>query len=58
VLTALQQSTGILQAKSPQDLTEFRSVITAACDQVANASGGVKDTETAAIAKVKSALGA
>ncbi|MEV0457041.1 hypothetical protein [Catellatospora methionotrophica] len=58
VITALQQSTGILQAKSPQDLTEFRSVIAAACDQVANASGGVKDTETAAIAKVHAALGA
>lgn len=58
VLTALQQSAGILQAKSPQDLTEFRTIISSACDQVANASGGVRDTETAAIAKVKSAIGA
>lgn len=57
VLTALQQSAGIL-AKDPQDLAEFRAVITAACDQVAGASGGIKDTETAAIAKVKSALSA
>ncbi|MEV4410689.1 hypothetical protein [Catellatospora sp. NPDC049609] len=57
VLSALQQSAAILH-KDPQDLTEFRAVITNACDQVANASGGIKDTETAAITKVKSAIGA
>lgn len=56
VLAALQQSTTIL-AKDPQDLAEFRAVITHACDQVAGASGGVKDTETTAITKVKAALG-
>ncbi|MDI1462402.1 hypothetical protein QEZ54_15635 [Catellatospora sp. KI3] len=58
VLSALQQSASILQSKNPQELAEFRNVISAACDQVANASGGVKETETAAIAKVKAAIGA
>jgi hypothetical protein len=57
VLGALQQSTQILQAKAPQELAGFRSAIAAACDQVANASGGVTDTEAAAIDKVKSAAG-
>lgn len=57
VLGALQQSTQILQAKAPQELEGFRSAIAAACDQVANASGGVQDTEAAAIKKVKTAAG-
>jgi hypothetical protein len=56
-LGKLQQATAILQAKAPQDLQAYREVIAAACDQVAQASGGVKDTETAMISKVKAAAG-
>ncbi|NUR31307.1 MAG: hypothetical protein HOV83_36600 [Catenulispora sp.] len=57
VLGQVQQAVGILQAKAPQDVDAYRSVLAAACDQVANASEGVKDTEAAAIAKVKAAAG-
>jgi hypothetical protein len=57
VLSALQQSTAILQAKAPAELDGYRTAVVSACDEVAEASGGVKDTETAAVAKVKTALG-
>jgi hypothetical protein len=57
VMTGLRQSVAILAAKSPAELDGYRAVILAACDQVANASEGVKDTETAMIAKVRAALG-
>lgn len=57
VLSALQQSTTILQTKSPAELEGFRGAIVAAVDKVADASGGVTEPETAAIAKVKAALG-
>jgi len=57
VLSALQQSTAILQAKSPEELDGFRSAVATACDQVATAHEGVTETETAAVAKVRAALG-
>ncbi|HET6214248.1 MAG TPA: hypothetical protein VFE14_15390 [Micromonosporaceae bacterium] len=57
VLSALQQSTTILQAKAPTEVDGFRTAVVTACDDVAGASGGVKDSETAAISKVKTALG-
>jgi len=57
VLGRLQQAVAILQAKAPQDVQAYRDVIVAACDQVAQASGGVKASETAMIAKVKAAVG-
>ncbi|MBB5872902.1 hypothetical protein F4553_006336 [Allocatelliglobosispora scoriae] len=57
VLAALQQSTTILQSKAPAELDGFRSAIVAACDKVADASGGVTEPETAAVTKVKAALG-
>jgi hypothetical protein len=57
VLASLQQSTGILQAKAPDQLDNYRAVIMQACEQVAGAHEGVKDTETAAIDKVRTALG-
>ncbi|MEV6966233.1 hypothetical protein AB0M47_14045 [Hamadaea sp. NPDC051192] len=58
VLGQLQQAVQILQAKSPQDVQAYKDVVIAACDQVAEAKGGVQDTETAMIAKVKAAVGA
>lgn len=57
VFDNLGKATAILQAKAPQDLDAYRGVIAAACDQVAQASEGVKETETAMIAKVKAAAG-
>jgi hypothetical protein len=54
----LQQAVQILQAKAPQDVEGYKAVIVAACDHVAEASEGVAESETAAIAKVKAAIGA
>jgi len=58
VLSALQDSTSILQAKNPAELDAFRTAVVTACDRVANAAGGVHEAETAAVGKVKAALGA
>jgi hypothetical protein len=58
VLSALQQSSAILQSKAPAELDAYRGVVMQACEQVAGAHEGVKDTETAAIDKVRTALGA
>jgi len=58
VLAALQQSTAILQTKSPVELDGFRNAVSSAVDQVAAAAGDVKETEAVAVTKVKVALGA
>jgi hypothetical protein len=57
VLSALTQSTQILQAKAPEELDAYRGAIVTACEAVAGASDGVKPVETEAIGKVKTALG-
>jgi hypothetical protein len=57
VLSAIQQSTSILQAKAPDQLANYRTIVVQACEQVAGAEGGVKETETAALDKVRTALG-
>ena len=57
VLEALQQSTSILQTKGQPELDSFRSAVTTAVDQAAGAAGGTSEAETAAIGKVKAALG-
>jgi tellurite resistance protein len=51
VLGNLRQAVAILQAKAPQDLQTYRDVVVAACDQVAQASEGVNETETAMMAR-------
>jgi hypothetical protein len=56
VLGQLRQAIGILQAKAPQDVQAYRDVIVAATDQVAQAQGGVKESETAMIDKIKAAI--
>lgn len=58
VLGQLQQSTQILQSKSPQELQNYRTTIMNACDQVAKAQGGSSDAEMSTIGKIRSALGA
>jgi hypothetical protein len=58
VLAALQQTKQILGTKSPEDLQAFRTVIAAACDEVANASEGVNEAEATAISEVRAAIGA
>jgi hypothetical protein len=56
VMGRLRQAVHILQAKAPQDLESYKGVILAACDQVANASKGVSESEAATITKVKTAI--
>ena len=57
VLSALSQSTSILQAKGGPELDGFRSAVTTAMDQVAAAAGETSEKEVAAVGKVKAALG-
>jgi hypothetical protein len=57
VLNALEQSTSILQTKGQPELDGFRSAVTTAIDDVATAAGGTSDAESAAIGKVRAALG-
>ncbi|HCT77091.1 MAG TPA: hypothetical protein DGT23_10970 [Micromonosporaceae bacterium] len=57
VLAALQQTKQILSGKSPEDLQAFQNVISTAINEVAGASKGVAESETAAINEVKSAIG-
>ena len=57
VLTALSQSTSILQAKGQPELESFRNAVTTAIDQVAAAADDVSANEQAAIGKVRVALG-
>jgi hypothetical protein len=60
VLTALRESTSILEAKNPAELDGFRNVVATACDKAAHAAGTVPEDEddTVAVGKVKQALGA
>ena len=58
ILAALQLSTTILQSKGQPELDSFRDAVTKAVDEAAGAAGGgVAESETAAIGKVKTALG-
>lgn len=58
VLAALSESTEILKSKGQNELDGFRGAVTKAVDQVAAAADDVSPNETAAIGKVKAALGA
>jgi hypothetical protein len=58
VITALTESQQILQSKGQEQLDEFRTAVTEAVNQVAEAGGGgVSPNEQEAIGKVKAALG-
>ena len=58
VMTALSESQQILQSKGPEQLQEFRTAVTQAVDEVANAAGGgASPNEQEAISKIKAALG-
>ena len=47
-----------LAANAPELLDGFRSVVLAACDATAQASGGVSDAESVAIDKIRTILSA
>lgn len=57
VMSALQQSKDIINAKAPQDLQPYQAVIAEAINQVAQAADGVSDAELQTINEVRTALG-
>ena len=57
-LEALRSATAILAAKAPDEADAYRKLVLDVADSVANAKGGLKPGETAAIDKIRDALGA
>ncbi len=57
-MNALGAAVAVLGEKAPDELEAYRSLVLDVANAVAEAKGGVKDEETAAIAKITSALGA
>ena len=57
-IDALQASTAMLGVKAPDELESYRALVLEVATAVAEAKGGVKAEETAAIEKIRAALGA
>ncbi len=55
---ALSSAIATLTAKDPADADAYRELVLAVANKVAAAKKGVSDSETAAIEKIKAALGA
>jgi hypothetical protein len=56
-LGALSSATATLNAKAPDEVDAYRALVVGAAEHVAEAKGGLADAETAAIDKIKQALG-
>ena len=56
-LNALSAAVAALRAKAPDDLDAYRGFVLDVATAVAEAKGGVKDEETAAIGRITQALG-
>ena len=56
-LQALRSASATLAAKAPEDAAAYRQLVLDVAEAVAEAKGGVKPGETAAIEKVRDALG-
>lgn len=56
VMDKLRSAVALLQAKAPDQVEPFRSVVLEACDAVANASKGVDPAEATVIDQVRTAL--
>lgn len=56
-MAALGSSVETLGAKAPDEVDPYRRLVLAVAEAVAEAKGGVKETETAAIEQIKAALG-
>jgi hypothetical protein len=54
---ALQSSVATLQAKAPEDLDDYKQFVVEVAESVARAAGGGEAKESAAIEKIRSALG-
>jgi tellurite resistance protein len=57
-INALGAAVGVLGAKAPDELEAYRGLVLDVATAVAEAKGGVKDEETAAIERITAALGA
>jgi hypothetical protein len=57
-VAALQKSVATLQAKSPDDLPAYKTLVLDVADSVAEAAKGVSPQENQALDKIRSALGA
>lgn len=57
-IKALGGAVAALEQKAPDDLEPYRDLVLDVVAAVAEAKGGVRDEETAAIERIKSALGA
>ncbi len=55
-MSALGAAVAVLGAKAPDELDAYRGLVLAVATAVAEAKGGVKDEETAAIGRIKQAL--
>jgi hypothetical protein len=56
-LAALRSAAATLDAKAPHEVAAYRDLVLGAADQVARERGGVRPGETAAIGKIRRALG-
>jgi tellurite resistance protein len=56
-INALGTAVSVLGAKAPDELEAYRGLVLDVATAVAEAKGGVKDEETAAIEKITAALG-
>ncbi len=57
-MSALGAAVAVLREKAPDDVEAYRRLVLDVATAVAEAKGGVKDEETAAIEKITAALGA
>jgi hypothetical protein len=56
-LAALEAGLSALAAKAPEEVDAYRQLVLGAAEAVAEAKGGVKPGETAALDKIREALG-
>jgi hypothetical protein len=56
-LASVRSAIATLTSKAPEELDAYRQLVLGVADQVANAKGGLSPAESAAIDKVKEALG-
>jgi hypothetical protein len=56
-LSSLRSATAALESKAPDDVGAYRQLVLGVAERVANAKGGLAPSETAALDKVKEALG-
>ena len=56
-LAALRSAAATLDAKAPHEVAAYRELVLGAADNVAQERGGVRPGETAAIGKIRKALG-